>query len=128
MSGMFLNCNSLISLPKIEKWNIDNLKDYKIMFENCNPDLQIPRMFVQNRNNFMNNQIRSDLFNRLTAMEGGINDENIIGNLNFNNNQNPFPFNNEIFLRNINQYPEMIPNIINNDYLGDDISLYDDIY
>ena len=98
------------------------------MFENCNPDLQIPRMFVQNRNNFMNNQIRSDLFNRLIAMEGGINDENIIGNLNFNNNFNPFPFNNGIFFRNINQYPGMIPNIINNDYLGDDMSLYNDIY
>ena len=40
---MFLNCSSLTSLPKLDNWNSDNLKDNFRMFEGCNPNLQFPK-------------------------------------------------------------------------------------
>ena len=32
---MFYNCESLISLPDISKWNSDNLKGTVVMFDKC---------------------------------------------------------------------------------------------
>ena len=124
ISGMFLGCSSLKSLPKIEKSDFDNLKDYKMMFENRNQNLQIPRVFLDNNFNFMNNQIKS------ISMDGEINDESLIqfGNLNLINNHNPFPFNNGIIYSNMNQFPGMLPNIINTNYFGNVMNLYNDIY
>ena len=42
MSAMFNECNSLISLPDISKWNISNVKDMGSMFSGCNSLISLP--------------------------------------------------------------------------------------
>ena len=35
MGGMFFQCESLIELPDISKWNINKVSNMKSMFYNC---------------------------------------------------------------------------------------------
>ena len=42
MIGMFNDCNSLITLPDISKWNTSNVTDMNEMFYNCNSLITLP--------------------------------------------------------------------------------------
>ena len=43
MSGMFYNCESLISIPDISKWNITKVNNMSDMFDGCSKLSQIPK-------------------------------------------------------------------------------------
>ena len=42
MSYMFYNCESLLFLPDISKWNTNNVKDMSSMFSYCKSLLSLP--------------------------------------------------------------------------------------
>ena len=42
MEHMFNNCNSLVSLPDISKWDTSNVKNMKRMYNNCNSLMNLP--------------------------------------------------------------------------------------
>ena len=42
---MFCNCNSLISLPDLSKWNTNNLKEKTDMFKGSEQIKNIPEKF-----------------------------------------------------------------------------------
>ena len=42
---MFKDCYSLISLPDISKWNIDNVNNMEDIFKGCKDTLNIPDKF-----------------------------------------------------------------------------------
>ena len=42
MSFMFYECNSLISLPDISKWNTSNVNNMSYMFSGCNSLISLP--------------------------------------------------------------------------------------
>ena len=42
MNHMFSECSSLISIPDISKWNIDNVKDMRYMFSECSSLITLP--------------------------------------------------------------------------------------
>ena len=42
MDNMFRGCSSLISLPNITKWNINNVKDMKMIFFGCSSLISLP--------------------------------------------------------------------------------------
>ena len=42
MMNLFYNCNSLILLPDISKWNTSNVSDMSNIFCNCNSLLSLP--------------------------------------------------------------------------------------
>ena len=42
MKGMFSECNSLISLPDISKWNTSNVNNMNEMFSECNSLISLP--------------------------------------------------------------------------------------
>ena len=39
---MFLDCSSLISLPDISKWNVENVKNIRLMFSSCSSLIFLP--------------------------------------------------------------------------------------
>ena len=39
---LFYNCQSLLYLPDISKWNVGNVKDMSYMFYNCRSLLSLP--------------------------------------------------------------------------------------
>ena len=41
---MFYNCESLISLPDISKWNTNNVTDMSNMFSNCESLIFLPTL------------------------------------------------------------------------------------
>ena len=57
MSGMFLGCSSLKSLPDISKWNTNNVTDMSGMFLGCSSLKPLPDISKWNTNNVidMNN-------------------------------------------------------------------------
>ena len=44
ISGMFLFCNSLISLPDISKWDTNEVKHKEDMFSGCNSLISLPNI------------------------------------------------------------------------------------
>jgi len=50
MSEMFFGCKSLLSLPDISKWNIDNVTDMSGMFYACSSLLSLPDISKWNTN------------------------------------------------------------------------------
>ena len=44
MYSMFYDCSSLKEIPNISKWNINNVKDMKGMFDGCINSINIPQM------------------------------------------------------------------------------------
>ena len=51
MRSMFYNCNSLISLPDISKWNTTNVTNMRSMFYNCNSLKSFPDISKWNTTN-----------------------------------------------------------------------------
>jgi len=51
MSDMFYNCNSLISLPDISKWNTNNATNMSYMFYNCSSLISLPDISKWNTSN-----------------------------------------------------------------------------
>ena len=51
LSGMFFNCSSLISLPDISGWNINNVSGINFMFYNCSSLKSLPDISNWNINN-----------------------------------------------------------------------------
>ena len=49
---MFKGCSSLLSLPDISKWNINNITDMNNMFEGCSSLLSLPDISKWNTNNY----------------------------------------------------------------------------
>ena len=47
----FCNCSSLISLPDISKWNINNLNDLSLLFCNCSSLISLPDISKWNIDN-----------------------------------------------------------------------------
>ena len=54
MNYMFANCQYLASFPDISKWNLDNLVEYKGIFQNCklfkHPELKSNKNKNKNNN------------------------------------------------------------------------------
>ena len=51
---MFSECNSLISLPDISKWNTSNVKDMMCLFDKCNSLISLPDISKWNTSNVEN--------------------------------------------------------------------------
>ena len=65
MKSLFKDCSSLISLPNISKWNVENVKDMDQMFSGCSSLLIIPNITKWK----LNKSIRVDnLFNDITLL------------------------------------------------------------
>ena len=54
LSGMFFNCLSLVSLPDISEWNINNVSDINFMFSNCSSLISLPDISKWNTINVNN--------------------------------------------------------------------------
>jgi len=54
MKGIFSNCETLISLPDISKWNTNNVTDMKGIFSNCKSLISLPDISKWNTNNLIN--------------------------------------------------------------------------
>ena len=65
MSHVFSNCNSLVSLPDISKWNLINVKYSTFNFLGCNSIVSLPKLNL-------------DIFNKSLIF-----DENCIHCINF---------------------------------------------
>ena len=50
MSYMFSGCSSIISLPDISKWNINNVNDTSYMFSGCSSLISLPDISKWNTN------------------------------------------------------------------------------
>ena len=51
MNFMFSGCNSLISLPDLSKWNTSNVNDMSEMFCGCNSLISLPDLSNWNTSN-----------------------------------------------------------------------------
>ena len=51
---MFSNCNSLIELPDISKWNTKNIKDMSYLFYNCSSITYLPDISKWKTDNIIN--------------------------------------------------------------------------
>ena len=51
LTGLFYDCSSLISLPDISKWNINNVTNINNMFHNCLSLISLPDISKWNVNN-----------------------------------------------------------------------------
>ena len=51
---MFYGCSSILSLPDISKWNINNVKNMSYMFNGCSSLICIPDISKWNTNNATN--------------------------------------------------------------------------
>ena len=61
---MFLECNSLISLPDISKWNTSNVNDMSEIFRECNSLISLPDISKWNTPNV--NDMFDECINCLT--------------------------------------------------------------
>ena len=61
---MFLECNSLISLPDISKWNTSNVNDMSEIFRECNSLISLPDISKWNTSNV--NDMFDECINCLT--------------------------------------------------------------
>jgi len=65
MSYMFRDCESLLSLPDISKWNTNNVTDMSYMFNNCRSLSSLPDISKWNTNNVTN---MSNMFNNCRSL------------------------------------------------------------
>jgi len=82
MSYMFYDCNSLISLPDISKWDIKNVTDMSYMFYNCsslkslpdishwqfNENLNKLKMFIGCKRNLFPENLKKYIPNQITIL------------------------------------------------------------
>jgi len=55
ITGIFGGCSSLLSLPDISKWNTNNVTNMSCMFGDCSSLLSLPDISKWNTNNVTNN-------------------------------------------------------------------------
>ncbi len=65
MSSMLYECNSLISLPDISKWNTSNVKDMSKMFSGFNSLISLPNISKWNTSNLKKEYIFYECLNCL---------------------------------------------------------------
>ena len=61
LKAIFLECNSLISLPDISKWDTSNVTDMKFMFFGCRSLISLPDISKWNTSKVSN---MKSMFNR----------------------------------------------------------------
>ena len=49
MSSIFYNCKSLISIPDISKWNLNNVDDISFIFYGCESLVSLPDLSKWNK-------------------------------------------------------------------------------
>ena len=54
ISRIFYNCSSLLSIPDISKWNTENVIDMSALFYNCSSLISLPDISKWNTKNVMN--------------------------------------------------------------------------
>ena len=65
MHGVFSNCSSLISLPDISKWNLENVTDLGNIFCGCKSLKSLPDISIWNTQKVKNMQSIFDGFSSL---------------------------------------------------------------
>ena len=68
MCNMFQECSSLLSLPDISKWNVSNVKDMKYMFYGCLSLLYLPDISNWNTSNVTNMSYMFDQCESLSVL------------------------------------------------------------
>ena len=67
MSNMFYGCGSLISLPDVSKWIINNANNMKWIFKECNSLISTPD--ISKWNTLISNKIFDGCINCLIQVE-----------------------------------------------------------
>ena len=112
MKRLFYGCSSLISIPDISKWKVNNLKYMSDLFSNCSSLLIIPDISKLNFNNIIDN---SDIMKDSSFIK---NNSIYSNNSNNNNISNSFPY----FSKDIDDYFKYNAN--NKDYTNNNSSFY----